>query len=57
VCFTFTPFNDEIIEGDESFTFNPAAENGFDEFVQNMSEPFTLVIFDDDGEKLLLLWK
>lgn len=51
VCFTFTPSNDEIIEGDEVFTFTPIAVNQEDIFVEGMSDPFSLVIYDDDGMK------
>lgn len=46
-CFVFTPFNDEIIEGDEQFNFMPSAVNERD-VVEGV---FSLVIYDDDGKK------
>ena len=48
-CFTFTPFNDNIIEASETFVFTPNTTNERDVFVDDLEEEFSVVIYDDDG--------
>lgn len=48
-CFVFRPVNDMIVEGNETFAFITSAANELDVF--DASDPFSLVIFDNDGKK------
>ena len=50
LCFTFSPVNDDIIEGDEVFTFTALTANELDVFMDSASDPFIIVIYNDDGK-------
>ena len=47
-CIYFTPVNDEIVETNETMSFEVAAANNLDMFVEEGST-FSLVVYDDDG--------
>lgn len=55
-CFTFTTVNDVIIEKDEQFMFQPVANNTLDQFDKEDTY-FTLIIYDDDGKKMICVAK
>ncbi len=48
-CLYFVPVSDEIVEGNETFTFVFAASNDLDVFMEGFNQT-SVTIYDDDGK-------